>query len=30
MTSLIDTIDLSGLVGILTIGLVLLMCGPLP
>jgi hypothetical protein len=30
MTPLVDKLDLSGLVGILAIGAVLLICGPLP
>jgi hypothetical protein len=30
MTPLVDKIDLSGLAGILAIGVLLLMCGPLP
>jgi len=30
MTPLVDKIDLTGLAGILAIGLLLLICGPLP
>jgi hypothetical protein len=30
MTPLVDKVDLTGLAGILAIGLLLLICGPLP